>query len=224
MRYFTLLNLQDNRGFINNPEQNPDYSAQMKYSRATIRTNLDIDVTPSTKVEVGLKGLLQETSRPGLNSDNMMYALYTVPSAAFPVKTYDGIWGGSETWGENMNPAALAWARGYSKSHNRALYADIKLDQKLDFITQGLKATVRLGYDNFAAYWEGYTRGYEYASDAVKWANGLPSDTTRFKGGATSNTSFSSSLDSQDRHYNIVGSIDYSKTFGNHSLYSSFIY
>lgn len=224
MRYFTLLNLQDNRGFINNAEQNPDYSAQMKYSRATIRTNLDIDVTPTTKVEVGLKGLLQETSRPGLNSDNMMYALYSVPSAAFPVKTYDGIWGGSETWGENKNPAALTWGRGYSKSHNRALYADIKLDQKLDFITQGLKATIRLGYDNLAAYWEGYTRGYEYASDAVKWANGVLADTTRFKGGATSNTSFSTSLDGQDRHYNIVGSIDYTKSFGNSSLYTSFIY
>lgn len=225
MRYYTLLNLQDNRGFIKNADMNEGYSTQHRFSKLNIRSNVDIDLTSSTKLEIGLLGVLNEFSRPGLNSDNLMNKLYTVPSAAFPIKTEDGIWGGTTTYGENWNPVALVQARGYSKGHNRTLMADLKLWQKLDFITPGLSVSIRAGYDNMAAYWEGRTRNYAYASDAVtNWANGQPAETVRFEGGAVDNLSFSSLLDDQDRHYNFTGNIDYRKEIGKNNLNASLIY
>lgn len=112
-----------------------------------------------------------------------MVKLYTVPSAAFPIKTADGIWGGNETWGSNMNPVALTQARGYSKGHTRSLYADMKLTQKLDFWLNGLSASLRVGYDNIAAYWEGHIKDYAYACDIVtSWENGEPTEIIRYKG------------------------------------------
>lgn len=224
MRYFTTLNLQNNSGFIKNTEQNSGYSTQMKFSKANLRTNLDIDISPSTKMEVNMQGYLSEFNRPGLGSDNLIDKLYTVPSAAYPVKTYDGVWGGNSTWGTNMNPVALAQARGFSKGHNRALYADAKLTQDLSSWIEGLKISGRLGYDNMAAYWEGSIKGYEWANDAVNMNSGVPRDTVRSTGGAISNLSYDSKLDYQERHFNLIGNIDYERRFGDHSLFASFIY
>lgn len=224
MKYYTALNLQSNSGFINNADANSDYSAQMKFSKANIRTNLDIELSSTTRLEIGMQGLLSEFNRPGLNSDGLMDKLYTVPSAAYPTKTYDGIWGGNSTWGSNTNPLALVQSRGFSKGHNRALYADAKLIQDLDFITKGLKASVRLGYDNLAAYWEGTTKSYQWASDVVNMSDGIPRDTVRTSGGSVSTMSYSSSLDYQNRHLNLVANVDYSKSFATSKLFASLIY
>lgn len=225
VRYYTMLNLQDNSGFIKNTEVNDGYSTQMKFSKLNVRSNLDIDLTASTKLEIGILGILSEFSRPGLGSDNLMTKLYTVPSAAFPIQTSDGIWSGSETWGDRMNPVALVQARGYSKGHSRTLFGDVKLNQKLDFITKGLSGAVRFGYDNTAVYWEGRNRTYAYANDvAAKWTNGAPADINRYTAGTNTTTGFSSSLDSQDRHFNFVANVDYQKILGEGKLFSSLIY
>lgn len=182
MRYYTMLNLENNSGFMKKPITKTSYKTQESYSKANLRINLDVDITQSTVMKVGLLGILEEFRRPGLNSDNLMDKLYTVPSAAFPVKTEDGIWGGNATWGANMNPVALAQARGFSKGHNRALYADIQLTQKLDFITKGLSTSARVGYDNLARYWEGSIRDYLFASDVADMSTGVPTHIERYTG------------------------------------------
>ncbi|MDM8159869.1 SusC/RagA family TonB-linked outer membrane protein [Labilibaculum sp. K2S] len=225
VRYFTMLNLQGNQGFIDNSDVNDGYSTQMKYSKGNIRTNLDIDVSSTTTVQVNLMGVLNEFSRPGLGSDNLISKLYTTPSAAFPIKTSDGIWGGSETWGSNMNPVALTQARGYSKGHTRSLYADVRLTQDLNSITEGLSASLRAGYDNVAAYWEGHTKNYAYASEnVVSWVDGKPSDVSIYSAGADSGIEFGSKLDWQDRHSNLFANVDYQKESGKNKIFSSLMY
>lgn len=224
MRYFTTASLQTNSGFISKDNAVSDYSTQMKFSKLNLRTNLDMDLTSTTQMQVNLHGLLSEFNRPGLGSDNLINKLYTVPSAAFPVKTHDGFWGGNSIWGTNMNPVALVQARGFSKGHDRALYADAKLTQDLSMLTEGLSASIRVGYDNYAAYWEGSIKDYQWASDAVDLSSGVPIDTSRVQGGTIGKMNYSSSLDYQTRHFNFVGNVDYKKSFDKHDLFTSFIY
>lgn len=224
VRYFTAANLQNNSGFINNEEAVSDYSTQMKFSKLNLRTNLDVDLSPTTKMQVNIQGMLSEFNRPGLGSDNLIQKLYTVPSAAYPVQTHDGIWGGNSMWGTNMNPVALIQSRGFSKGHNRALYADAKIIQDLSAITNGLSASIRMGYDNYAAYWEGSIKDYEWASDAVDLSSGTPVDTSRVKGGNIGKLGYSSSLDYQTRHFNFIGNVDYKKSQGDHDFLTSLIY
>ncbi|MFV0377729.1 MAG: SusC/RagA family TonB-linked outer membrane protein [Mangrovibacterium sp.] len=224
MRYFTMFNLQGNQGFYKNAEMNDGYSTQEKFSKGNIRTNLDIDVTPNTLVQINLMGVLNEFSRPGLNSDNLFGRLYNTPAAAFPIQTADGIWGGNATWG-GSNPVALSQARGYSKGHTRALYADVKLTQDLKSIVEGLSASVRLGYDNVAAYWEGHNKTFAYASDAVvAWENGVPIGTSRYSAGADSELGFSNSLDWQNRHMNFIANADYQTAWDKSKFFGSLIY
>ena len=225
MRYYTMMNLQNNRGFIKNFDTNADYSTQEKYSKANFRTNLDIDLSPKTKMQANIMGILNEFSRPGMGSDNLISKLYQLPSAAFPIRTESGMWGGNTTWGENWNPVALTEGRAYSKGHTRGLYADMSLRQDLSSLTKGLGASVRIGYDNLASYWENHTKGYKYGMASVaSWENGLPIAGEEITGGKDTEMSGDSKLDWQYRAFNFQMNVDWQRQFGVHSLYSMLLY
>ena len=225
MRYYTMMNLQNNRGFIKNFDTNADYSTQEKYSKANFRTNLDIDLSPKTKMQANIMGILNEFSRPGMGSDNLIAKLYQLPSAAFPIRTESGLWGGNTTWGENWNPVALTEGRAYSKGHTRGLYADMSLRQDLSSLTKGLGASVRMGYDNLASYWENHTKGYKYGMASVaSWENGLPIAGEEITGGKDTEMSGDSKLDWQYRAFNFQMNVDWQRQFGVHSLYSMLLY
>lgn len=225
MRYYTMMNLQNNRGFIKNFDTNADYSTQEKYSKANFRTNLDIDLSPKTKMQANIMGILNEFSRPGMGSDNLISKLYQLPSAAFPIRTQSGLWGGNTTWGENWNPVALTEGRAYSKGHTRGLYADMSLRQDLSSLTKGLGASVRIGYDNLASYWENHTKGYKYGMASVaSWENGLPIAGEEITGGKDTEMSGDSKLDWQYRAFNFQMNVDWQRQFGVHSLYSMLLY
>lgn len=225
MRYYTMMNLQNNRGFIKNFDTNADYSTQEKYSKANFRTNLDIDLSPKTKMQANIMGILNEFSRPGMGSDNLISKLYQLPSAAFPIRTESGLWGGNTTWGENWNPVALTEGRAYSKGHTRGLYADMSLRQDLSSLTKGLGASVRIGYDNLVSYWENHTKGYKYGMASVaSWENGLPIAGEEITGGKDTEMSGDSKLDWQYRAFNFQMNVDWQRQFGVHSLYSMLLY
>ena len=76
VRYYTMLNFLDNRGILQPTGDNDGYSTQLKYSRLNIRTNLDIEVSPTTTVQLNLIGNFTEHNRPGTTSDDLFDMLY----------------------------------------------------------------------------------------------------------------------------------------------------
>ena len=225
MRYFTMLNLQNGRGFINNANSNDGFSTQEKYSKANLRSNLDIDLTSTTKLQVNIMGTLNEFSRPGLGSDDLIGKLYTTPAAAFPIRTESGLWGGNATWTGWANPVALTQARGYSKGHTLGLWADMTLRQDLSSITKGLGASFRMGYDKVASYWEDHTMEYKYGSTSViGWENGEPSNFSDYEAGKDTEMAGGSKLDWQYRSFNFMANVDWNRQFGDHKIYSTLMY
>lgn len=221
LRYYTAANIVSNLGFIAHPKENAGYSTQNKYSKGSLRTNLDIDLTSTTSLQANISGVLLETSRPGLSSDGLWDKIYTVPAAAFPIKTEDGLWGGNATWSGYYNPVALAEGRAYSKAHTRALFADATLKQDLSALLDGLSVWGRLAYDNIAAYWENHTQSYKYGMSSVtEWTDGLPSKTSEYTGGSYSSLSEDSKLDWQNRNFNFGAGANYNHSFGEHTISS----
>ena len=171
-RYYTLLNLVTDKGFIDNARMNEGYSTQNKYSKANLRTNLDIDLTSTTKMTLNLLGTLSETNKPGDSAD-LWSMIYSLPATAFPVKTENGLWGGNTTWDGTLNPVAQSQAAAYTKGHNRSLYADMTLKQDFSSILPGLGGSFQLAYDNWASYVENHSKTYRYGSDNIVWKSGL---------------------------------------------------
>ena len=218
LRYYTMMNLQNGRGFYKNTDHKDGYSTQEKYSKANLRSNIDVIITPTTTLQANIMGMLEEFSRPGLNSDNLYTKLYTTPANAFPIQTEDGLWGGSSTWDGMYNPVALARGRGYSKGHSLGLWADATIKQDLSAVIPGLGAGLRIGYDNVASYWEDHTRSFRYGSSTPEWVDGKPVAGSTFTGGQDSELNGSSKLDWQYRSFNFQAYFDYNRRFGAHKV------
>ena len=218
-RYFTLLNLLSDKGFVKNTDMNDGYSTQNKYVKGNVRMNLDADLTPTTKMQVNVLGVLAESSRPG-SSVNLWDLVYTVPSAAFPIKSEDDVWGGNATWNGYKNPVAQAQGAAYAKNHTRSLFADVTLTQDLSSVTQGLGLAARVAYDNTANIYENHSRTYIYGMDIpTSWQNGQLI-TTRYGGGEVSEMGTSATTNDYAHLFHFNVGVDYKRSFGCHDLYS----
>ena len=161
VQYYSQLDYTDARGLYANPDQG-DWNSQLKYSKANIRTNVDFRVTESTRVKTNILAIFMETNGvPNINSNDAWWHLYKVPALAFPIMTNGGVWGGSQTYGD-FNLMAKANGTGYTKTHQRQIWADITLEQDLDFLLKGLQFYAGGSYDNASNTIENRTKGYQY--------------------------------------------------------------
>lgn len=218
-KYYAQINFLDDRGILKPVANNDGYSTQFKYSKLNIRTNLDVQLGKTTQLELSLLGNFSEHNRPGRAIQDIFTALYKVPSGAFPLKTSRGIWGGTSVY--SNNPIAYISDTGYARSQSRSLYADMVLKQDLSSILAGLSGTVKIGLDNYAAYWDSNTKKFEYESAVKNWDGG---DDTYKKLGESSELSFSNDLGAVERHINLSAQLDYTSSWKQHKLDAVLLY
>lgn len=221
VQYYTQLNYLDDRGILQPTNDNDGYSTQFKYSKLNIRTNLDVKLGPTTQLQLNLLGNFSEQNRPGKSTNDIFKALYQVPSGAFPIKTNQNVWGGTSVYGNN--PIALISGSGYTRAETRTLFADMSLTQRLDFITKGLSAAVRVGLDNYASYLDSNTRTFAYESATKNWETGGSQDIYK-KLAEETELSFGSDISAITRHINLNGQLNYNKVWEKHKLNMTFLY
>ena len=232
--FFTLMNYTNSKGLLDNTEENKEaggYSTQLKYSKANVRTNLDVALTPSTTFEANILGSLFETNRPsGVTADSLFRTLNYLPNNVFPVRTLDGLWGGSIAFNNLrvFNPAARIQNSGYYREIGVVLNADFKLTQSLDEVVQGLSLTGRFGYDAYNVSFENRNKLYSWANDRFTFDNaGNPvvGVFIREQDYQTQNQlTFNRGNVSSSRSMNFVVSADYQKQIDIHNLTASLIY
>ena len=220
-RYFAVANLLSDKGFLKNTDANDGYSTQNKYVKGNVRVNLDADLTSSTKMQVNVFGSLAESSRPGASTD-LWDLVYSVPSAAFPVKTSNGLWGGNATWSGTKNPVAQAQGAAYAKNHTRSLMADVKLAQDLSCFVDGLSVDARISYDNAANVYEDHSKTYVYGMEMPStWENGVLTATNSYTGGTESAMGTDASTNDCSHQFFFDLGANYRKLFGGkHLLYT----
>ena len=212
VQYYSLVDYTDARGLYANPDQG-DWNSQLKYSKANIRTNVDFQVTKSTRVKTNILAMFMETNGvPNINSNDAWWHLYKVPALAFPIMTKEGTWGGSQTYGD-FNLLAKSQGAGYSKTHQRQIWADITLEQDLDMLVKGLQFYVGGSYDNASNIIENRTKGYQYGWNYYDPATGEMMQTTM--GTIEDKLVFNYWVDSQWRSGTIKTGFKYTTQFQN---------
>ncbi len=227
-RYYAMLDLISDRGFIRNHNLNDGYSTQDKYVRGNLRLNLDIDLTRTTDVSVNVLGVLLENSGPGgldssYDSVDLWEMVYTVPSAAFPITDADGVWAGSNTWAGTSNPVAQSTGAAYYKYHTRALYADLTIKQDISPLVEGLGAFMKVGYDSTADIYEDHSMTYVYTVTVPTWTTGAsePTSTTSTYGEDTTMGDGANTYAFIQRAHFDIG-LTYDRTFGKHAFNTQF--
>ena len=216
VRYYSQLTYNGSDGLIKPADMDPDYSSQMEWDRLSVRTNLDVDFTPTTRLKVNVLGQIEQHHRPTTAYNTIFQQLYDTPALAFPIKTSTGKWGGDNL---RNNPIGDLVGKGYTDGIDRALYADMRLTQNLSMLTEGLSVEGALAFDNRASFWEGQSK--TYASEVLQGTRN-PDGTmniARTTIGADSPLTYSSSVGAVVMITTVDAIVRYNRDWGNrHTL------
>ncbi len=134
------------------------YNPGFGYNRFNFRGNLDFNLTKTTVLSTNISGYLgqQKTSNANFGGSGQTFGhiyrgIYQLAPDAFPVKYPSGRYG-KEPRDINMNnPVAIMNEGGVNYDNRRHLGTDIKLEQKLNFITEGLSLSANVAWDNYVS-------------------------------------------------------------------------
>jgi TonB-linked SusC/RagA family outer membrane protein len=110
------------------------------FKRYNLTSNVDIQVTNSTKLGIGFNGRIEDRNFPGISASNIFYQLYRTPPVA-PVLFSNGLWGsyiGRTAYGN-------VYSSGYTHDVRQIMLTQLSLEQKLPL--KGLSAKVVFSYD-----------------------------------------------------------------------------
>ena len=156
MKYFVSLGYMHD-GDIYKTHKQPEFDPSFSYRRYNWRSNFDFQITKYTKLSFNVAGKIgyqnQPAYRPGdASPDQYFFGVFlTAPSNEFPIKYSDGNWGDGQS--SDQNVAYLMEVGGSRNVKTYQGFYDIKLDQKLDFITEGLSVQGALSYTT-ASQWQ----------------------------------------------------------------------
>jgi len=166
-RYFTALSFYNQEGQYSvhpGPYSWVDdkigrFGENVNYKRYNFRTNVDMDITKTTVVSLGLQATVSENTTPINGSDAIYRDIINAAPNAFPVIFKNGLLAGRE--GLN-NPYNMLTQHGYGKTMGNMLRANLSIDQDFSFITPGLSAKITYAYDFENTNVEERKRGINY--------------------------------------------------------------
>lgn len=156
-RYYLSGSYLDEGGMYHVDNNMKEYDTNANYQRYNYRLNMDMNITESTLIQVGIGGSLEKANRSGaVNTDDIWHSIFgynpiTMPvmysNGYVPIMVKEGTY--TSSWEAVYNPWTAATQTGYSEVWENTINSNITLEQKLDFITEGLKFIGRFGYDTY---------------------------------------------------------------------------
>lgn len=125
------------------------YHSNVRRNQYSFRSNIDVDVTPKTRVSLLLSEKLVDHNRPGMgNTQTIWDAVANITPMTVPVKYSNGLFP-SYGPGNQTSPTILLNETGYQTIRENTIESLLTLQQDLDFLLNGLKFMGSVSFDNF---------------------------------------------------------------------------
>lgn len=223
-RYYTVVDYYRDKSMLKYNTADPRYSTKPTDTRLSVRANLDVDITSTTVLKAGLSARLQELNGTAYGRNNIMPVIWSTPSAAFPVKNAEGVYGGSPVYGDK-NPVALLMDKGHIRNMYGTLIADLSLTQKLDVITEGLAAEVLVSFDNLGGMNETTSKTYRYVDEnPVMLPDGTVVTTPVYYGTDSQTLGHSQPFERLTMRSSLQAKVSYSRTFNKNTVKAAAVY
>ena len=174
-RYYASISYVEDQGMYKTDATLKDkYDTNANYKRWNYRVNLDIDVTPTTVLKLGVSGDLSKRNAPGMGDTDTWNSLFGYNAILTPVMYSNGYVPMINMGRDDLrtNPWVMTTQTGYHEEWNNNVQTNVTLEQDLKFITKGLKFTGRFGYDTYNYNW------INHDQQPDRWyANGRDKDT-----------------------------------------------
>ena len=237
VKYFISAGYYSQDGLFKEFDRGYNYGYQ--YQRFNYRGNLDLKATKTTTLSFNVAGNVSDADKPytGQGSGGMIKNIYYATPFSSP-----GIVDGkmvycTTDYTDGLNLPFLGgsgmayYGNGFMQTNVNKLQMDLVLDQKLDFITKGLSAKIKGSYNSaFTVNKQGNCGvatynplvQYDEVGNVILNPDGTPYIVYRQNGNDT-DPSYSYSQ-GKARDWYLEGSINYSRTFGKHTVNGLLLY
>ncbi len=237
VKYFISAGYYSQDGLFKEFDRGYNYGYQ--YQRFNYRGNLDLKATKTTTLSFNVAGNVNDADKPytGQGSGGMIKNIYYATPFSSP-----GIVDGkmvycTTDYTDGLNLPFLGgsgmayYGNGFMQTNVNKLQMDLVLDQKLDFITKGLSAKIKGSYNSaFTVNKQGNCGvatynplvQYDEAGKVIYNADGTPYIVYRQNGNDT-DPSYSYKQ-GKSRDWYLEGSVNYSRTFGKHTVNGLLLY
>lgn len=145
-RYYVSGSYYTENGIFN-PTETKQYNPSVNYSKLNFRSNLDIDISPSTELSLNLSNQYETKNRLGVDMADMYARVMTTPPISIPAIYSDGTLAMPLV---GQNPYYSLNSTGMSQDFWNTAQSLISLTQDMsDFLLRGLRANVKFSWDAF---------------------------------------------------------------------------
>jgi TonB-linked SusC/RagA family outer membrane protein len=147
-QYYVSLAYYNEGGFLKTDDLSK-YNSALKYTRYNFTSNLNLKLTGTTKLALGIQGFASNGNYPGELTQNIFSTAFEINPVEYPVMYPGGFVPGRSSNGGFRNPYADLTRRGYRTEFKNQLYTNLRVTQDLNMITKGLTANVMVAFDNY---------------------------------------------------------------------------
>ena len=216
-KYFVSLGYLDQEGLWKQFAK--EYNNNDLYKKFNFRSNLDLDISKTTKANIQIGGFTSNRSSPGGSPflDILAAATNGTP----------GMWEGKviSLARANGRNALGTFFDGFDRYSNSVLNLNVGLKQKFDFITKGLSGRLIGAYDSEYGQSRGFSRSFaRYSAEKIDVnGDGIPDPILRQSGEDGVLNDPSESFTRSKRVY-LEAAMEYNNTFGKHALSGLLLY
>ena len=238
-RYFVSPRYMHQDGVL---KQNYEtYNSNFRYDRFNYRSNVDVNLTKTTLLKLNIGGRLGNRMEPQ-NEDLWRTVMWCVPFSSPGFVDGKLIQNGANPYipiGETKSPYDYYYNWGYFTNSQNVLNLDLALEQNLDFITKGLSVNLKGAYNTTHSVTvlrspSGTDSTYIPIYLGSVTQPGMDISDPRFDNTIVYRTEGISDLDEpltysesgsgRARDWYLEGSINYSRTFGDHTVTGLLLY
>ena len=158
-RYYLAATVNSDNGNLKIEPQN-NFNNNINFNRISLRSNVNINLTPTTEVAVRFNGNFDDYNGPlnggeeiykqAMQTNPVLYPKYYDPDANFLNSTHI-LFGNYGQFGDYLNPYANM-VRGYKDESYNNVLATVEIKENLDYITKGLKARALVNTSRYSFY------------------------------------------------------------------------
>jgi TonB-linked SusC/RagA family outer membrane protein len=145
-KYFLSLGMSNESAAYKMAPESP-YKAKTGYNTYSFRSNLDINMTKTTKVFFGVNGYLTRQSQPGITNTDYLWNSQSQITPILVPKIYSN--GQFPAYGvdDNISPYVLLNYTGTASNQTNTFNVTMNVNQDLKAILEGLKIRVQGAFD-----------------------------------------------------------------------------
>ncbi|WP_324755696.1 SusC/RagA family TonB-linked outer membrane protein [Sphingobacterium thalpophilum] len=219
LRYSLVTSYYREGGLIER-DKNQAWNSSSRLNRYNVRSNVDINVSPTTLFRLNIGGYLQDRTRAPQSVDDLFQEAFTIPPYVHPT-IYSS--GEIPRTPQRTNPWALATQRGYERISASKIESLFSVEQDLSFWLKGLKARGLFSFDRYSNTSVVRSKSPDYYNPAIgRDENGklqlvIDSYGQEFLG-------YEKNSDWGDKSMYLEGALNYTQTFAGHNIEAMFLY